>query len=53
MFKAVREFVWTITCLTCKFNWSYTTKDEKFRIDRGVYTCPKCGAKSRINIEEN
>jgi ssDNA-binding Zn-finger/Zn-ribbon topoisomerase 1 len=52
MFKAHKEIIWHITCTVCKFYWTYATMEEKYRIDRGQFHCPGCGAKSSVKVDK-
>ena len=52
MFKAHKEIIWHITCAFCKFYWTYATMEEKYRIDRGNFHCPSCGAKSSVKVDK-
>ncbi len=51
-FSAHLEYIFHITCNHCKCYFSYAVMQKKFRIDRGQWFCPKCGAKGSVKLEE-
>ena len=51
-FSAHLEYIYHITCTKCKCYFSYAVMQKKFKIDRGQWHCPKCGAKGSIKLEE-
>ncbi len=51
-FSAHIEYIFHITCNVCKNYFTYATMNEKERIDRGYWYCPKCGQKGTIKLEK-
>ena len=51
MFKAHLEYIYHITCQSCKSYFTYATMNKKECIDRGHWYCPRCGLKGVIEIE--
>lgn len=52
MIRAQKEIIWHLTCTKCKGHWSYATMEENFRIDRGQQSCPHCGSRGSVAVEE-
>ena len=52
MFKAHLEYIYHITCVSCKGYFTYATMNKKECIDRGIWYCPRCGAKGNVEIEK-
>ena len=52
MFKAHLEYIYHITCNSCKAYFTYATMNKKECIDRGIWYCPRCGVKGNIEIEK-
>ena len=51
-FKAHLEYIYHITCNSCKNYFTYATMNEKECIDKGIWYCPRCGVKGSIEIEK-
>jgi len=52
IFRAQKEILWHLTCTECKFYFTYPTMEEKYQIDRGTWTCPKCKKEGRAFEEK-
>ena len=52
MFKAHLEYIYHITCDSCKAYFTYATMNKKECIDRGHWYCPRCGVKGSVKVEE-
>ena len=52
MFKAVKEIIWHLTCIKCNNWFTYATMEDRLRIERFSFTCPHCGKKGGVEVNE-
>ncbi len=50
-FSCHLEFIFHLTCKSCKFYWTYATMEKNFQIEKFKFFCPNCGEKGTINYE--
>ena len=53
MFNAVKEIIWHLTCSKCSNWFTYATMEENLCIERLQFTCPHCGQKSPVEINNS
>ncbi|MEM6276397.1 MAG: hypothetical protein AAF714_05565 [Pseudomonadota bacterium] len=51
-FSAHREYLFHITCRECGFYWTYASMESGFDIEKRGYSCPNCGHKGRIELQD-
>ena len=51
-FTAHLEYLFHITCASCKFYWTYAAMQKKFSIENRMFYCPSCGRKDYVKLEE-
>ncbi|MEM1234397.1 MAG: hypothetical protein AAGH70_09740 [Pseudomonadota bacterium] len=51
-FSAHLEYLYHITCKECGFYWTYASMERGFDMGRRAYTCPSCGHKGRIDLQD-
>ncbi|MEO1798341.1 MAG: hypothetical protein AAFR53_15225 [Pseudomonadota bacterium] len=51
-FTAHLEYLFHITCSECGFYWTYAAMEKGFDISKRSYTCPNCGHKGRIALQD-
>ena len=51
-FSAHLEYLFHITCTECGFYWTYAAMQKGFDIEKRAYSCPNCGAKGKIALED-
>ena len=52
MFKAVKEIIWHLTCMQCSNWFTYATMETRLRIERFNFTCPHCGKKGGVELND-
>ena len=51
-FTAQLEYLFHITCDSCKYYWTYASMTKSFNIEKKSYHCPNCGEKSKIILQD-
>ena len=51
-FAAHLEYLFHITCDSCKYYWTYASMTKSFNIEKKSYHCPNCGKKSKITLQD-